>query len=90
MSELEREVQGNVKGIRNTVIEDLKTIYDMEIHDGQLLSQELAIKMARITEFINREISVYVNRAGQILSVTVGDNGTVLFLTWKAVVVLAV
>ena len=50
MAELEKEVLGNVKGIRNTVIEDLKTIYDMEQHDGQLLSIDLAVKMAKITK----------------------------------------
>ena len=77
MSELEKEVQGNLKGIRNSVIEDLKTIYDLELHDGQLLSQELAVKMARITDFIGREISVYINRSGQILNVIVGDDNTV-------------
>ena len=77
MSELEKEVQGNLKGIRTSVIEDLKTIYELELHDGQLLSQELAVKMARITDFIGREISVYINRSGQILNVIVGDDNTV-------------
>lgn len=77
MAELEKEILGNVKGIKNTILADLKTIYDMQLIDGQLLSQELAMKMASTTDVIGREISVYVNRAGQILSVTIGDGSTV-------------
>ncbi len=56
------EVFGNLKGIRNSVIEELKTLYDMKLPSGQLLSAELALKMADITDFINREVSVYITR----------------------------
>lgn len=72
-----QEIYGNLKGIRNTVIDELKTIYDIRLESGQLLTGELAIKMADITEFINREISVYVSRSGQILAVAVGDHQSV-------------
>ena len=43
----------------------------------QLVSQELAVKLADITEYINREISVYITRSGQIIEIAVGDNATV-------------
>lgn len=72
-----KEVTGNLKGIRNSVIEELQTLYDIRLEGGQLLSQELALKMADITEYINREISVYLSRAGQVLSVCVGDDRSV-------------
>ncbi|MBQ7021222.1 MAG: GTPase HflX [Phascolarctobacterium sp.] len=71
------EILGNLKGIRNSVIEELKTLYDMKLSSGQLLSAELALKLADITEFINREISVYITRSGQIIRVAVGSNETV-------------
>ena len=73
----EKEILGNVKGIKNTLLEEMKTIYAMELHDGQLLSLELGQKMAQLTSLINREISVYVNRSGKILSVSVGDDVSV-------------
>ena len=57
-----KEILGNLKGIRNSVIDELKTIYDIKLSSGQLLTTELALKLADITEFINREISVYTNR----------------------------
>ena len=71
------EILGNLKGIRNSVIEELKTLYDMKLTSGQLLSAELALKLADITDFINREISVYITRSGKIIKVVVGSNETV-------------
>lgn len=70
-----REIKGNIKGIRDSVIAELQKLYDMQ--SPQLVSQELAVKLADITEYINREISVYITRSGQIMEIAVGDNATV-------------
>lgn len=72
-----REIKGNIKGIRDSVIAELQKLYDMQ--SPQLVSQELAVKLADITEYINREISVYITRSGQIIEIAVGDNATVEF-----------
>lgn len=70
-----REIKGNIKGIRDSVIAELQKLYDMQ--SPQIVSQELAVKLADITEYINREISVYITRSGQIIEIAVGDNATV-------------
>ncbi len=70
-----REIKGNIKGIRDSVIAELQKLYDMQ--SPQLVSQELAVKLADITEYINREISAYITRSGQIIEIAVGDNATV-------------
>ncbi len=70
-----REIKGNIKGIRDSVIAELQKLYDMQ--SPQLVSQELAVKLADVTEYINREISVYITRSGQIIEIAVGDNATV-------------
>lgn len=70
-----REIKGNIKGIRDSVIAELQKLYDMQ--SPQLVSQELAVKLADITEYINREISVYITRSEQIIEIAVGDNATV-------------
>lgn len=70
-----REIKGNIKGIRDSVIAELQKLYDMQ--SPQLVSQELAVKLADITEYINRKISVYITRSGQIIEIAVGDNATV-------------
>ena len=71
------EIYGNLKGIRNSVIEELKTFYDIRLEGGQLLTSELALRMADVTDFINREVSVYVARNGQVLAVSVGNDQSV-------------
>lgn len=72
-----QEIYGNLKGIRNSVIEELKTLYDVKLEGGQLLTSELALRLADITEFINKEISLYITRSGQVEAVAVGNNDTV-------------
>lgn len=76
-----REIKGNIKGIRDSVIAELQKLYDMQ--SPQLVSQELAVKLADITEYINREISVYITRSGQIIEIAVGDNATVELLSFS-------
>lgn len=73
----QNEIYGNLKGIRNSVIDELKTFYDIRLESGQLLIKELAMRMADVTDYINREVSVYISRSGQILAVAVGDDQSV-------------
>ena len=73
----QNEIYGNLKGIRNSVIDELKTFYDIRLESGQLLTAELAMRMADVTDFINREVSVYISRSGQVLAVAVGDDQSV-------------
>ncbi|WP_405384213.1 GTPase HflX [Phascolarctobacterium sp.] len=72
-----KEIYGNLKGIRNSVIEELKTFYDLRLEFGQLVTAELGARMADVTDFINREVSVYISRSGQVLAVAVGDDQSV-------------
>ena len=52
-------------------------MYDVQVPLGQLISAELALKLADITEFINREISLYISRSGQITNIVIGGNDSV-------------
>ena len=76
-----REISGNKKGIRDSVIAELQKLYD--IQSPQLVAPELALKLADITEYINREISVYITRSGQIIDIAIGDNATVELPTFS-------
>lgn len=71
------EIYGNLKGIRNSVIEELKTFYAIRLEGGQLLTSELLLRMADVTDYINREVSVYIARNGQVLAVAVGNDQSV-------------
>ena len=72
-----REILGNKKGIRDSVLNELIALYDVQVPLGQLISAELALKLADITEFINREISLYISRSGQITNIVIGGNDSV-------------
>ena len=71
------DILGNIKGIKDTVLEELKKIYEMPIYPGQLISAEMAIKLADISEFINKEISLYIARDGNVTCITIGNTDSV-------------
>ena len=72
-----QEIYGSLKGIRTSFIDKLKALYELKLPAEEMLTEELGEKLAEITGFINREVSVYISRSGQVLNVSVGDNATV-------------
>jgi len=68
---------GNTDGIKNTVLDALDKIYKMKIPKYSLYTEELAQLLNRVTLQIKREVSVAIDRRGQVLSVTIGDSTTV-------------
>ena len=66
------DIKGNLSGIRNSVIEQLKTLYDHEIGSDEFLPADFARTLAGFSSSLNREIAVYLSRTGEVLSVTVG------------------
>ena len=72
-----REILGKVDGLKNSVLNALEQLYDLEIPDWQVLTAEALEKMASITAAINREVNIYVDRHGKVVSVAVGDSSTV-------------
>ena len=71
------EIIGNTQGLKTTVIQELKKLYDYEVPAWQIISPELRTAMAAITAAVNREINVYLDRKGSVRSVAVGDSNTV-------------
>ncbi len=73
----ENKVNGNIEGIKNTVLEQLKTLYDMRQEQLVFASPELVHAMAALTGIFHREVMVYIARDGRIVDVSVGDSGKV-------------
>lgn len=71
------EIHGNTGGIRAAVLEELRLLYDIETGTQEFVSGELLSEMARLTEAMNREISVFLSRSGRLLDVSVGDDRSV-------------
>lgn len=70
-------VYGKTEGIKKRVLEQLQSLYDLHLDQGQLISEELALLLRDISESIGREVSVYVDRKGIISSVSVGSDHAV-------------
>ena len=71
------EILGNINGLKDSVIEALESIYEMKVEPGQVVSAEVCEKIADISEYINKEISLYITRQGEILSIAVGNTDSV-------------
>ena len=72
-----KEILGNTEGLKNNVIEILTSLYDLKAPPWQLVSEEIALTMAKITTAVNREVNIFLDRKGNVLSVSIGDSTTV-------------
>lgn len=70
-------ISGSTEGLKNSIIEALESIYDLEIPQDRLWTEELIHTLSALTETINREIAIYIDRKGHITDVSVGDFKTV-------------
>jgi len=71
-------IQGNIQGLSKSIIEELEALAEIETPKDNFLASEIAEKLCLLTEIIHREISIYINRKGVILDVSVGESGQVL------------
>ena len=74
---MEKKIHGNTAGIRDTILEDMRSLYDETQPSGVFASFALLEKMAAFTGRIGREISVYLSRSGAVADVSIGDATTV-------------
>ena len=70
-------VNGEIEGVRQSVLETLDALYDMKLPQDMLWTRELLDILADTTTFINREIALYIDRKGRISDVAIGDSKTV-------------
>lgn len=71
------DIHGNLEGVRKSTIAELQTLYDYPIGRDEYLPRELAELLGRYSCALNREISLYISRDGEIIDITVGDTASV-------------
>ena len=64
-------IYGNKEGIRDSMLAQLETLYDLDLSAEVFAPAELLDVLAAFTCAINREISIYVSRSGAILDITI-------------------
>ncbi|MEY8763507.1 MULTISPECIES: GTPase HflX [Clostridium] len=70
-------IYGNVDGVKKYALDRLKKIYDMQVPKDVLCSREIVGIIWNFSIYLNREISVAVNRRGEVVNVTIGNSSTV-------------
>lgn len=70
-------VRGNLEGIKKVFIDTLEGLYELECDKDMLVSMDILNVICRISESINKEISVYISRRGRVVDVAVGDSSSV-------------
>lgn len=71
------EIHGNIEGIRESRLREMEALYDCPFEPDEYAPRELIEALARHSCALNREISVYVSRDGDVLDVTVGVGDSV-------------
>jgi len=70
-------INGNIQGLSKQILSRLESLYEITIERENYLSEELVLQLCELTGLINREISVYLNRRGEIMDISVGELGQV-------------
>ena len=70
------KITGNTKGLKNIILAELETIYDMNVPPTQIMTAEMAELLIKLTELCEREIVVYINRRGLVVDVFLGNTST--------------
>lgn len=73
---------GQIDGLSRRQCNDLQALAEYVVPRDEIVSRDLAESMLQISEEIKREVAVFIDRSGQILSVSVGqaDKAPVLAL----------
>lgn len=70
-------INGNIEGLSKQILLRLESIYEMAVERERFLSEEIVALICELTGEINREISIYLNRRGEVIDVSVGEAGQV-------------
>lgn len=70
-------IYGNIEGVKNFILEKLDGIYDIRVPRDSICTEELINIISEATIYLNREVSVAINRKGAVVAVAIGDSSTV-------------
>ena len=70
-------IKGNVDGIKDFILKELDSIYDITVTKNRVIESEIIALIASISSRINREINVAIDRRGNIVEISIGDSSSV-------------
>lgn len=70
-------IYGNIDGVKKSAIEELDRLYKVKCPKDEVCSIEIIEVISRVSSFIEREVSVAIDRRGNIKSIVIGDSTSV-------------
>ena len=70
-------IYGNIDGIRKSALDELESLYKAKTPKDEVCSLSIMETISRVSSFIEREISVAIDRRGNTVSVAIGDSTSV-------------
>ena len=70
-------INGNTSGLKEYILENLNKLYSTKIEKGKIINQEIVNYISEISNKINREINIAIDRNGNIIDISIGDSSTV-------------
>ena len=70
-------INGNTSGLKEYILENLDKLYSIKIEKGKIINQEIVDYISEISNKINREINIAIDRSGNIIDISIGDSSTV-------------
>lgn len=70
-------IQGNIDGIRNSVLERLEKAFDIKVPKDEIFNEELVNLICKVSGELGKEISVAIDRRGNVIGISIGDSTTV-------------
>ena len=70
----EERVHGNITGVRDSLLDQLRQLYQYTVDEDAFLPHDLAQFLAKVTGLLNREIAIYITRDGEIVDVSIGTD----------------
>ncbi|WP_315081545.1 GTPase HflX [uncultured Clostridium sp.] len=70
-------IEGNIDGIKNSILSELEKIHSIRTSKDEVCNIEILNIIARVSANIEREVSVAINRKGNVTSVAIGDSTSV-------------
>nr|WP_245331503.1 GTPase HflX [Clostridium algifaecis] len=70
-------IYGNTEGIKNSILDKMEEVYKFKLPQNNICNYELIEFLSYMTDYLNKEVSVLIDRKGNVSRVSIGDSSTV-------------
>jgi GTP-binding protein HflX len=70
-------INGNIVGVKKSHLEELESIHNIKTTKDEICNEEIINKIINISTLIEREVSIAIDRKGNVTSIAVGDSTSV-------------